>query len=87
MGTDMGDISTDHSTIPTMTGAAAVIEGTHHTPHPATAAAHTTFGLIDAPITTYTATQAIGMVTPHLKHTSSPTNFTHTTIPPLFHRP
>ena len=44
MGTDMGGISTNHNhaTIPTVTGAAAVPEGTHCTPHPATAVAHAT---------------------------------------------
>ena len=40
---DMGNISSNHNsaTIPTVTGA-AVSEGTHHVPHPATAAAHAT---------------------------------------------
>ena len=49
--TDIGDISSNHShaTIPTVTRAATVPEDTHHTPHPATAAVHTTFWLMDAP--------------------------------------
>ena len=38
---DMGDISTNHNhtTIPTVTAVAAVSEGTHHAPHPATTVA------------------------------------------------
>ena len=49
MGTDMGDISANHNHIfiPTMTRAAAVTEGTHCTPHPATTVAHTIFWPMD----------------------------------------
>ena len=47
---EMGDISAGHSptTIPSMTEA-AVSEGTHHAPYPATAAAPVTLWLIDTP--------------------------------------
>ena len=53
MGTDIGDTSTNHNhtAIPTVTGAAAVAEGTHCIPHPATTLACATFWLKDAPIT------------------------------------
>ena len=58
MDTDIIDISTDHTYTanPTMTGAAAVTEGTHHTPNPATAVACTTLWLTDGVITTCTDT-------------------------------
>ena len=40
MGTDMGEIlaNNNHTTILTATGTAAATEGTHHVPHPVTAA-------------------------------------------------
>ena len=43
--TDMGDISTkhNHTANPTVTGATAVTEGTHHTPHLSTTETCTTF--------------------------------------------
>ena len=83
MGTDMGDISTDHNhaATPTTTGTAAILEGTHCPPHPATTAVHTTFEWIDAPIITCATTQPTGIVTPHPTLTTSPTNITHATIP------
>ena len=83
MGIDMGDISTDHNctTIPTMTGTAAVLEGTHHASHPATVMAHATLQLKDALIATCAMTHPTGIVTPHATLTTSPTNITHTTIP------
>ena len=58
MGTDMGDISTDHNhaAIPTTTGAVAVPEGTHHAPYPADTVAHATLRPMDAPITTHAIT-------------------------------
>ena len=54
MGTDMGDISTNHNdnAIPTMTGAPSITEGTHHIPHPATTMTHAALQLVDAPSTT-----------------------------------
>ena len=83
MGTDMGNISTDHNhaVITTVTGAAAVTEGTHYTPHPTTAVLHTALHLMDTPITTHTMTHCTGIVTPHPKLASSPIDITHTTIP------
>ena len=64
-----------------MTGAAAVPEGTHYAPHPATAVACATLWLMDAPISTCTRTHPIGIVSPLPTLTTSPTNVTHTTIP------
>ena len=64
MGKDIGDISTNHNhtTIPTMTRAASVPEGTHCAPHSATTVVHTALLLMDTPITTYAKTYPI----PHL---------------------
>ena len=83
MGTDMGDISTDHNhaTSPTATRAASVTEGMHYTPHPATSVAHATLQLMDAPIATHAMTHPTGIVTPHLKLTTCPTRVTQATIP------
>ena len=83
MVTDMGDISIEHNhtAILTMTGAAAVLEGTHCTPHPAITAAHATLWLMDATITTHTMTHPTGIVTPHPALTISPTDITHATSP------
>ena len=83
MGTDMGDISTNHNdaTFPTMTEAAAVPDGTHHSPHPATTVAHAALWLMDAPIATQAMTHPTGTVTPHPELSISPTVITHTTIP------
>ena len=78
---DMGDISTDHNptTVPTATGT-AVSEGTHHTPHPATAAAHAALWLMDSPITFHAMTHPTSIVTPHPTLTTSPADVTHVTI-------
>ena len=83
MGTDVGDIVTDHNhaAIPTTTAAAAVTKGIHAAPHLATTAAHTALWLIDAPIASYTRTHPTDIVTPNLKLTTSPTNITNATIP------
>ena len=80
---DMGDISTDHNhdTVPTATGAAAVSKGTHHTPDPATTAAHATLWLKDVPITICTITHPNSIVTPHSTLATSPADVTHTTVP------
>ena len=82
MVTDMGDISTNHNhtAIPTMTGA-AVSEGTHHAPHPDTAAACTALWPIDSPNAIYTVTHPNGIVTHHPTPTTSPIDITHATIP------
>ena len=79
---DMGDISAGHSpvTIPILTGE-AVSEGTHHTPHPATAATHAALQPMEAPITTHTTTHPISIVTSHPTLTTSPMDITHATIP------
>ena len=78
-----GDISTDHNhaTISTVTGAAAVSEGIHHTPHPATVAAHATLWLMDAPIITCVMTHPTDIVTPYPTLATSPTYATYATIP------
>ena len=83
MGTDMGDISTDHNhtAISTVTGAAAVSEGTHHAPHLATAAAHAALQLMDTSIATCAMKHPTGIVTPHPTLATSPTNITHATSP------
>ena len=83
VGTDMGDISTDHNhaAIQTITGAAAVSEGTHHSPYPGTAAAHVILWMMDAPIATHTITHPTGIVTPHPILTTSSAEVTHATIP------
>ena len=83
MGTYMGDISTDHkhTTIPTMTGVAAVPQGTHHAPHPTTTAACAAIWLMDASIAKHTMTHHTDIVIPHPTLTTSPTNVTHTTKP------
>ena len=82
MVTDIGDISTNHSptAIPTATGT-AVLEVTHHTPHPATMAAHATFQPLEVPITIHTMTHPTGTVAPHPTLTTSPADITHTIIP------
>ena len=83
MGTNIGDISTNHNhaTIPTLTGAGAVTEGTQCPPHPATTVANAALWLMDAPITTCTMTHPIGIVTLHPALTTSSTNITYATIP------
>ena len=77
--TDMGDISTDHShaTIPTVTGEAAVSEGTHCTSHPHIAAAHAALQLMHVPITICAMTHPTGIVTPYPTLTNSPSDVTH----------
>ena len=52
MGTDKGDISTNHNhvAITTTTGTTAVLEYTHCTPHPATTVVHATFGQWMSPL-------------------------------------
>ena len=81
--TDMGDISTNlnHTANSTVTGAAAVTEDTHCTPHPAIAVAHATLWLTDALITSHAKTHPTGIVAPHLDHITSPTCITHATTP------
>ena len=78
----MGDIPTDynHTVNPTVTRA-AVTEGTHHAPHPATTVAHATLWLTNAFITTCARTYPTGTVTSHLEQATSPTNVTHATTP------
>ena len=58
MDADMGDISAGHShtAISTMTGAAAVTEGKHYTPHPANTVACATFWLMDVSNATHAMT-------------------------------
>ena len=77
------DISTDHNHIanPTMTGAAAVTEGTHHTPQSSHHSGSCYPLADDNLITTYAETHTTGIVTTHLKHTTSPTDVTHATTP------
>ena len=81
MVTDMGDISTIHNnaTVPNMTGT-SVSEVMHHTPHPATTAAHATLQLMDTPIAIYTVTHPTGIVALHLTLTTAPADITHATI-------
>ena len=62
-------------------GAAAVTEGIHHAPNPATAVVHSTLWLIDVPITTHAMTHPTCIITLHPRLTTSPTNITDTTIP------
>ena len=84
MGTDMEGISTDHdhTTIPTMTEAAAVSEGAyHHSSIQQAAVAGTALWPMDTPITIHTMTHPLGIVAPHPTLTTSPTNITHATIP------
>ena len=78
----MGDISAGNSpaTIPTVTGA-AVSEGTHHAPHPATVAGHTALQLMGTPIATHAMTPPTSIVTPHPALNTSPMDITHTTTP------
>ena len=64
-----------------MTGTAAVTEGTHCTPHPATTVAYAALWPICNPITTHAMTHPTGIGAPHLKLMTSPTNVTCTTIP------
>ena len=79
---DMGDISAGHSPVAIATVTrAAVSEGTHYTPHPATTAAHTTLWLMDVPITIHTVTHPTGVVVHHPALATSPTDVTHATIP------
>ena len=79
---ELRDISANHNptTIPTVTGA-AVSEGTHHTPHPATAVAYATLWLIDAPIAICIMTHPTNIVTPHPALNISSRDVTHATIP------
>ena len=76
---DIGDISAGHSpaAIPTVTEA-AVLEGTLHTPLPATAALSATLQLMNAAITPHAMTPT-GTVTPHPRLATSPTDITHAT--------
>ena len=78
----MEDISTDHNhtTDTTMTGAATVTEHTHHIPHPSTTAACATLWLTETLIATLAKAYPTGIVELHLKHATSSTNITHTTI-------
>ena len=82
MGTDMGDISTNHnhSAISSMTAAVADSRGTHCTPHPPSAADHTALWLMDAPIATCTMTHLTGIIAPHPTLATS-ADITLTTIP------
>ena len=75
------EILTDHNpaTIPKMRGT-AVSEGTYPAPHPVTAAVHATLQLMDAPITICAMACLSSIVTPLPTLTTSPTDFTHTTI-------
>ena len=57
---------------------AAILEGTPHDPLPATAAAHTTLQLMDAPIIPC-AVPPTGTVSPHPAHITSPKDVTHIT--------
>ena len=79
---DLGDISNDHNptAIPTATEA-AVSEGTHCIPHPATTAAHAPLWLMDIPITIHVVTHPTSIVAPHLALTTSTADVTYTTIP------
>ena len=81
--TDMGGISMDHNHIanPTMTGAAAVTEGMHNAPHPAPTLTCATLWQTYALMTTHAETHPPGIVTPHLKHATSPTDIIHATTP------
>ena len=76
---DMGDVSAGHSpaTIPTVTEA-AVLQGTPCAPLPATAAAHATLWLMDAPITTLAVTPT-GIVAAQPALATSPTDDTNST--------
>ena len=79
---DMVDISAGHSptAIPTVAGV-LVSKGTHHAPHPATAAACATLWPMDTLITTSTMTHPTGIVAPLPTLTTSPADITHATIP------
>ena len=83
MGTYMANISANHNhaTIPIITGATAVIEGIHYASHPVTTVVCSVLWPMDAPITTQTMTHPTGIVTPHPKLTTSPTDVSHA----LFH--
>ena len=63
-----------------MTGA-AVSEGTHHAPHPATTAAHATLWPMDTPINIHTVTHPTSLVASHPPLATSTTDITHVTIP------
>ena len=80
MGTDMGDILTDHNNvaIPTAARAAAISEGTHCIPHPATAVACTAPWPIDAPTVTHARTHPTSMV---VLNPTLTTSLTHATTP------
>ena len=87
---DIGDILSGHSsaTIPT-TREAAVSEGTPHTPHLATAAAHAALQLIDAPIATHTTPQTRASLTPatpttlHRKYSQQKPSYIQYLQPPI----
>ena len=83
MGTGMGNISTNHNhaTVPTWTGAPAVPEGKHYTPHPATAVACTALWTMDTPIATCTMTHPTAIFIPYPTLTTSPTDITYATFP------
>ena len=66
--------------IPTMTGA-AVSQGTHHAPHPATAASHATLQQVDACIITHAMTHPTSIVASHPAFATSPGDITSATIP------
>ena len=79
---DMRDISPNHnsSAIPTVTGA-AVSEGMHCIPYPATAAACVSLSLMEIPITICTVTHPTGIVTSHPTLATSHSAVTQATIP------
>ena len=85
MFTDMGDISTDHNpiAIPTTTGA-AVSEGTHHVPHPATTAACTTLWPMNSSIAICAVSHSTGILT---LHPTLSTFIPQISLIPLFHGP
>ena len=77
---DIGDIPAVHSpTVITTVTEAAVLEGTPHTPLPATTAAHATLWPMDDPITTHALTPT-GIVAPHPTFTISPADVIHATL-------
>ena len=82
---EIGGISTDHNYIiyPTMTGVAAVMEGTHYAPHPATTAAYATLQLTDAFITTCIKTHPTAIIASIFNMPLLPPM----SLMPLFHRP
>ena len=82
--TDVGVISTNpnNTANPTVSGAAAVTEGTHHALHPATTVVYATLWLTDTLITTHAETHPTGIIAPHLKHATS-TDITHASTPQI----